>query len=70
MTHLNGCTAADLILERKTDLADTWFVNRRTFPWPPEPLHLAASHAIRGFMRLQDALYERGVGRARYGENQ
>lgn len=58
MTHLNGWTVADLILERKTDLTSTWFVNRRMIPWPPEPLRLLASHAIRGYMRLEDALYE------------
>jgi glycine/D-amino acid oxidase-like deaminating enzyme len=61
MTHLNGCTLADLVLERKTDLTDIWFVNRRLLPWPPEPLRLIASHAIRGYMRIEDALYERDV---------
>ena len=61
MTHLNGKTVADLILERKTDLTDVWFVNRRMILWPPEPLRLVASHAIRGYMRLEDALYERGM---------
>jgi glycine/D-amino acid oxidase-like deaminating enzyme len=61
MTHLNGRTLADLVLERKTDLTDVWFVNRRVIPWPPEPLRLVASHAIRGALRLQDELYERHV---------
>ncbi len=37
MTQLNGRTVADLILERRTDLTDVFFVNRRTVPWPPEP---------------------------------
>ncbi len=59
MTHLNGWTAADLLLERKTDLKEVWFVNRRMLPWPPEPLRLIASHAIRGYMRIEDAIYER-----------
>ncbi|MEW6718576.1 MAG: FAD-dependent oxidoreductase [Chloroflexota bacterium] len=59
MTHLNGQTVADLILEHKTDLTDIWFVNRRTIPWPPEPLRFVVSHAIRGYMRIEDALYER-----------
>jgi glycine/D-amino acid oxidase-like deaminating enzyme len=59
MTHLNGWTIADLLLERKSDLTDIWFVNRRMIPWPPEPLRLVASQAIRGYMRLEDALYER-----------
>lgn len=61
MTHLNGWTVADLILERKSDLTSTWFVNRRMIPWPPEPLRLLASQAIRGYLRLEDALYERDL---------
>jgi len=61
MTHLNGRTIADLLEERKTDLTDVWFVNRKMIPWPPEPLRLIASQAIRGYMRLEDALYERNM---------
>ncbi len=61
MTHLNGCTLADLVLERKTDLTDTWFVDRRLIPWPPEPLRLVASQAIRGYLKVEDALYERNL---------
>ncbi len=63
MTHLNGCTLADLLLERKTDLTQVWFVNRRMIPWPPEPLRLVVSHALRGYLRLEDALYERSLSR-------
>jgi len=59
MTHLNGRTIADLLLEKDTDLTRVWFVGRRTLPWPPEPLRFAASHAIRGYMRLEDWAYER-----------
>jgi glycine/D-amino acid oxidase-like deaminating enzyme len=59
MTHLNGRTIADLLLEKDTDLTRVWFVNRRTIPWPPEPLRFAASHAIRGYMRIEDWAYER-----------
>ena len=59
MAHLNGWTIADLLLERKSDLTEVWFVNRKMIPWPPEPLRLVASHAIRGYMRIEDALYER-----------
>lgn len=61
MAHLNGRTLADLILELKTDLTDVWFVNRRLIPWPPEPLRLLLSHAIRGYLRIEDAIYERGL---------
>lgn len=65
MTHLNGRTLADLVLGRRTDLTEVWFVNRRTLPWPPEPLRLAASHLLRGALRLQDSLDERDLIRER-----
>ena len=59
LTHLNGRTLADLVCERKTDLTDVWFVNRRSIPWPPEPLRYLLSQAVRGYLRLEDRLYER-----------
>jgi len=61
MTHLNGRTLADLALERKTDLTDIWFINRRMIPWPPEPLRMVASQIIRGYMRIEDRLFERNI---------
>ena len=60
-THLNGQALADLVLEKKTDLTSVWFVNRRTLPWPPEPLRWAASQAILGYMHAEDWWYERGL---------
>jgi glycine/D-amino acid oxidase-like deaminating enzyme len=63
LTHLNGQTLADLVCERKTDLTDVWFVNRRVVPWPPEPIRFLASHAIRAYLRLEDRWHERaGIG--------
>ena len=61
MTHLNGRTLADLALERKTDLTDVWFVNRHMIPWPPEPIRMAASQVIRGYLRLEDRIFERRI---------
>jgi glycine/D-amino acid oxidase-like deaminating enzyme len=58
LTHLNGCTIADLILERETDLTQIFFVNRRTIPWPGEPLRFVLSHAIKGYMKIEDRLYD------------
>ena len=58
MTQLNGLTIADLILERKTDLTDVFFVNRRTIPWPPEPLRYLAGKAILGYMHWEDRQYD------------
>lgn len=58
MTHLNGRTVADLILERQTDLTDVFFVNRRTIPWPPEPLRTLTTKAILGYMHWEDRRYD------------
>jgi glycine/D-amino acid oxidase-like deaminating enzyme len=58
MTQLNGRTVADLILEKQSDLTDVFFVNRRTIPWPPEPLRNVAVKAIRGYMHWEDKLYD------------
>ncbi len=58
MTQLNGRTLADLILERQTDLTDVFFVNRRTIPWPPEPLRNLTIKAILGYMHWEDRIYD------------
>jgi len=58
LTHLNGATLADLVLERDTDLTDVFFVDRRIVPFPPEPLRFAVSQAIRGYLRAEDRLYD------------
>jgi glycine/D-amino acid oxidase-like deaminating enzyme len=63
MTHLNGRTLADLALERKTDLTEVWFVNRQMISWPPEPIRIAASQVIRGYLRLEDRIFERHVNK-------
>jgi glycine/D-amino acid oxidase-like deaminating enzyme len=61
LTHLNGLTIAQLLRSEQTDLTEVFFVNRSVLPWPPEPLRWAASAAIRGYMRLEDDLFERGL---------
>jgi len=58
MTQLNGRTVADLILERRTDLTDVFFVNRKTIPWPPEPLRNLTIKAILGYMHWEDRNYD------------
>ena len=63
MTHLNGRTLADLALERKTDLTEVWFVNRQMISWPPEPIRIAASQVIRGYLRLEDRIFERQINK-------
>lgn len=63
MTHLNGRLIADLLLGRKTDLTDFWIVNRKAVPWPPEPFVFLGKQAIRGILRVWDAVDERGLPR-------
>lgn len=58
LTHLNGQTVRDLVLERQTDLTDVFFVNRTTIPWPPEPLRGLTIKAILGYMHIEDRLYD------------
>jgi glycine/D-amino acid oxidase-like deaminating enzyme len=64
LTHLNGWTLADLLLEKKSERTQAFFVNRRVLPWPPEPLRLLASLGILGYMHAEDAVYDRGMGAA------
>jgi glycine/D-amino acid oxidase-like deaminating enzyme len=64
-SHLNAQVLRDLLLERKTDLLDCPFVNRRVIPWPPEPLRSGVAYALRGALQLQDWAREgslRGAG--------
>ena len=63
MTHLNGQTIRDLILERQTDLTDVFLVNRRVIPWPGEPARFAVSAVLRAYLQLEDWVRERGMPR-------
>jgi glycine/D-amino acid oxidase-like deaminating enzyme len=58
LTHLNGRTLADLVLERKTDLTSVFFVNRRTIPWPGGFINALLARGIRGYLRLEDRWYD------------
>jgi hypothetical protein len=39
-------------------LTEVFFVNRRTIPWPPEPIRSLAAAAIRGYMRWEDKRFD------------
>jgi glycine/D-amino acid oxidase-like deaminating enzyme len=58
ITHLHGQTVRDLVLERDTDLAGHFFVDRRILPVPPGPLRGAVTRAMVGFMRWEDRRYD------------
>jgi len=68
LTHLNGRLIADLLGERKTDLADFWIVNRKAVPWPPEPLSFLGRQAIYRGAKLWDYLEERKTRHATRGQ--
>ena len=57
LTTLNGMTIAEMITGRQTERTQMFFAGRKVFPWPPEPITYGISQAIRGYMRLEDALY-------------
>jgi len=58
LTHLNGKTIADLLLEKRTDLTEVFFVNRRTIPWPPNPLCRLTVKAILDYMHWEDRRFD------------
>lgn len=64
MTHMNGRILRDLVLDRKTELAELWFVNRRSFPIPPEPIRSLAVKAVIAGMQFDDWWCERGARRS------
>jgi glycine/D-amino acid oxidase-like deaminating enzyme len=54
MTHMHGRILRDLVLGRKTDLSDLWFVNRRSMPLPPEPLRWIGVRGAMASMVIDD----------------
>ena len=54
MTHMNGRILRDLVLERRTDLTDLWFVDRRALPLPPEPIGSLGAKAVSAAMAIDD----------------
>lgn len=54
MTHLNGKTISELLLEQTSERTEMFFVNRRTIPIPPEPFRAIVGNGIRGYLKLED----------------
>ena len=61
MTHQNGRILADLVLGRRTELTQLWFVNRRSFPLPPEPFRWIGTRAVTTAMKIDDWWCDRGA---------
>jgi glycine/D-amino acid oxidase-like deaminating enzyme len=62
MAQYNGWTLAELLLGQTSERTSSFFVNRKVFRWPPEPLRFALGYAIRGYMRLEDKWYDPPAG--------
>ncbi|NIP79917.1 MAG: hypothetical protein GWM90_12120 [Gemmatimonadetes bacterium] len=66
MSHLNAQVLRDMVLGRKTPLVESCpFVDRRVFPWPPEPIRSAMGHAMRTWLRVEDWANEGELRRAK-----
>jgi len=54
MTHMNGQIIRDLILGRRTELTDLWFVNHRSLMMPPEPIRSLVVGGVKAVMIADD----------------
>ncbi|MCX6373300.1 MAG: FAD-binding oxidoreductase [Actinobacteria bacterium] len=64
MSYLNARVLADLLLRPdRPPQHECPFVNRRVLPWPREPFATVVKHALRDYLRAEDAFYERGSAR-------
>lgn len=64
LTQLNGRMIADLIAEQKTERTNFWILNRKSIPFPVDPIGQACGHGFRGTMQLWDSVEERSLRRA------
>lgn len=55
MTTYLGQVLRDLVLERRTELSELFWVNRWVIPLPPEPLRFALGDGLRRALAAQDA---------------
>jgi len=68
MSYRNGQVLAELLLrDRDEAVKECPFVNRRAIPWPGEPLASVAKHALRNYLRAEDALHEKVLARVARG---
>lgn len=61
LTQLNGRMIADIIAEQKTERTDFWILNRKSIPFPGDPIGHLFGHGFRGTMQLWDNLNERSL---------
>ena len=71
MSYRNGQVLAELLLRDSEEaVGECPFVNRRTIPWPSEPLASVAKHALRDYLRAEDAVHEKILARVARGVGQ
>jgi glycine/D-amino acid oxidase-like deaminating enzyme len=61
LANYAGAVIADLVFEQRTPRTELFFVNRKPFPLPPEPLRWLFSHGYRRSLQLQDWWQSRGA---------
>lgn len=61
MTHMNGRIIRDLVLGRRSELTELWFVDRRSMPLPPEPFRSIGAKTVTAAMKLDDWWCDRGM---------
>lgn len=66
MTHLNAQVLRDMVLERDIEV-DCPFIAKRVISWPPEPIRILATIAVRGALQLEDWFREGELRKAKAG---
>ena len=60
MANYAGSVISDSVLGRETDRTALFFVHRKPFPLPPEPLRWLAAQGYRWALQMQDWWHGRG----------
>jgi glycine/D-amino acid oxidase-like deaminating enzyme len=63
MSLMNARVMCSLLLDKEPDTLGCPFVNRTVISWPPEPLRILATGALRGYLAAEDRFYERELPR-------
>lgn len=59
LSHYNGLTISELLLDKQTSRTNIFFVNRKVIPFPPEPLRYVVSKAIKEVLKLEDKIIDK-----------
>lgn len=59
LSHYNGLTISELLLEKQTTRTNIFFINRKVIPFPPEPIRYILSKSIKGILKLEDKIIDK-----------